>query len=78
MAAETGTAAPTTLSVVGAYDLHMHSTFSDGSKGVAELVRSSWEAGLAGIAVTELAASTPDVEAELVRLIDDVATEKGR
>ena len=32
----------------------------------------------AGIAVTELAASTPDVEAELVRLIDDAATEKGR
>lgn len=32
----------------------------------------------AGIAVTELAASTPDVEAELVRLIDDTSTGKGR
>lgn len=32
----------------------------------------------AGIAVTELAASTPDVEAELVRLIDDTSTRKGR
>ncbi len=32
----------------------------------------------AGIAVTELAASTPDVEAELVRLIDGAAAEKGR
>lgn len=32
----------------------------------------------AGIAVTELAASTPDVEAELVRLIDGTAAEKGR
>ncbi len=32
----------------------------------------------AGIAVTELAASTPDVEAELVRLIDDASTGKGR
>ena len=25
--------------VVGSYDLHAHSTFSDGSKGVAERVR---------------------------------------
>ncbi|MGQ5425584.1 ABC transporter ATP-binding protein [Thermophilibacter sp. ZX-H3] len=32
----------------------------------------------AGIAVTELAASTPDVEAELVRLIDDTSIGKGR
>lgn len=32
----------------------------------------------AGIAVTELAASTPDVEAGLVRLIDDASTGKGR
>lgn len=32
----------------------------------------------AGIAVTELAASTPDVEAELVRLIDATSTGKGR
>lgn len=39
--------------MVGSYDLHIHSTFSDGSKGVAELVRSSWGAGLAGIAVTD-------------------------
>ena len=39
--------------VVGSYDLHAHSTFSDGSKGVAELVREAWEAGLAGLAVTD-------------------------
>ena len=53
MTDKTGAASPATRSMVGAYDLHMHSTFSDGSKGVAELVRSSWEAGLAGIAVTD-------------------------
>ena len=49
----TGTGARRSRGVVGSYDLHMHSTFSDGSKGVAELVRASWEAGLAGIAVTD-------------------------
>ena len=32
----------------------------------------------AGIAVTELAVSEPDVEAELVRLIDGAAAKKGR
>lgn len=32
----------------------------------------------AGIAVTELAASEPDVEAELVHLIDETSAEKGR
>ena len=53
MTDKTGASSPATRSMVGAYDLHMHSTFSDGSKGVAELVRSSWEAGLAGIAVTD-------------------------
>lgn len=40
-------------SAVGSYDLHMHSTFSDGSEGVLELVRRSWEAGLRGMAVTD-------------------------
>ena len=38
---------------MGSWDLHVHSTFSDGSMGVAELVREAWETGLAGIAVTD-------------------------
>ena len=37
----------------GAWDLHMHSTFSDGSHTVAELVGLARDAGLAGIAVTD-------------------------
>ena len=37
----------------GAYDLHVHSVFSDGSCTVAELVAQARAAGLAGIAVTD-------------------------
>ena len=37
----------------GAWDLHMHSTFSDGSCTVDELVALAREASLAGIAVTD-------------------------
>ncbi len=39
--------------VAGSYDLHMHSTFSDGSKNVDELVAEARSRGLAGIAVTD-------------------------
>lgn len=37
----------------GRFDLHMHSTFSDGSDSVDELLRAGRAAGLAGIAVTD-------------------------
>lgn len=37
----------------GAYDLHMHSTFSDGSQTVAELIEEARAAGLARIAITD-------------------------
>ena len=37
----------------GAYDLHMHSTFSDGSQTVRELIDEAKAAGLAGIAITD-------------------------
>ena len=40
-------------SAFGSCDLHVHSTFSDGSSSVAELVREAWEAGLSGMAVTD-------------------------
>ena len=35
------------------FDLHMHSTFSDGSKTVESLIRRGREQGLAGIAITD-------------------------
>jgi predicted metal-dependent phosphoesterase TrpH len=35
------------------YDLHTHSTFSDGTQSVAENVRLALERGLEGIAVTD-------------------------
>ena len=35
------------------FDLHMHSTFSDGSKSVESLIRRAREKGLAGIAITD-------------------------
>lgn len=37
----------------GAYDLHMHSTFSDGSQTVRELIAEARAAGLARIAITD-------------------------
>lgn len=35
------------------FDLHMHSTFSDGSESVESLIRHAREQGLAGIAITD-------------------------
>lgn len=37
----------------GSFDLHMHSTFSDGSKTVDELIEQARERGLARIAITD-------------------------
>ena len=53
MMARRGDEALPQRNVFGSYDLHVHSTFSDGSHGVSELVREAWEIGLAGIAVTD-------------------------
>ena len=40
-------------SIEGSFDLHMHSTFSDGSKHVDQLIAEAREAGLTGIAITD-------------------------
>lgn len=40
-------------SVTGSYDLHMHSTFSDGSETAAELIDQACARGLARIAITD-------------------------
>lgn len=40
-------------SAIGSYDLHMHSTFSDGSETVAELIDQARARGLARIAITD-------------------------